>query len=119
MSNPDLSPAGNSAPSSDDRNMALLAHVLAIFTGFIGPLIIWLIKKDGSPFVDDHGKEALNFQITVLIASIVSAVLAIVVIGVFLLLAIAICNLVFCILAAVAASNGEFYRYPMTIRLLS
>lgn len=105
--------------SSDDKVMALLCHVLAIFTSFIGPLIIWLIKKDQSSFIDHHGKEALNFQITVLIAYIVSYVLVFVAVGCVLLPAIGVANLVFCILAALAANNGQLYRYPLTIRLIS
>ena len=70
--------------SKDARNMAMLCHLLAIFTGFLGPLIIWLIKKDEDPFVDEHGKEALNFQITVFIAMFVSGILTMVCIGIFL-----------------------------------
>ena len=70
--------------SKDAMSMAMLCHLLAIFTGFLGPLIIWLIKKEDAPFVNDHGKEALNFQITVLIAMVASGLLTFVCIGVFL-----------------------------------
>jgi len=104
--------------SKDSMNMAMLCHLLAIFTGFLGPLIIWLIKKDDAPFVDDHGKEALNFQITVLIAMIVSGLLTFICIGFILMLAVWVVDLIFCIIAAVKASRGEAYRYPLAIRLI-
>jgi uncharacterized Tic20 family protein len=104
--------------SKDAKNMAMLCHLLAIFTGFLGPLIIWLIKKDDTPFVDDQGKEALNFQITVLIAMIVSGLLTFLCIGFILMPAVGIVDLVFCILAAIKASKGEAYRYPVNIRFI-
>lgn len=105
-------------PSNDDRNMAMLAHLLGIVSGFVGALIIWLIKKDQSPFIDEQGKEALNFQITVMIGFAVAMVLMVIVIGAFLIPVLLIGNLVFCILAAVAVSKGEHYKYPFAIRLL-
>ncbi len=104
--------------SKDATNMAMLGHLLAIFTGFLGPLIIWLIKKDEAPFVDRHGKEALNFQITVLIAMSAAGLLSFVCIGFLLMPIIWLVDMIFCILAALAASRGEEYRYPMTIRLV-
>ncbi|MGA0023836.1 MAG: DUF4870 domain-containing protein [Burkholderiales bacterium] len=105
-------------PSTDDRNLAMLAHLLGIVSGFVGALIIWLIKKDQSPFVDEQGKEALNFQITVLIGVVGSWILMFVLIGMLLLPLLLIANLVFCILAAVAVSKGQHYKYPLAIRLL-
>lgn len=110
-----------SAPASsasDDKTMALLAHLLGIFTGFIGALVIYLVKKDSSPFVERHSREALNFQITVAIAYVVSMILILVIIGVFLLMAVYVANLVFCILATMAASKGQEYRYPFALRLV-
>ena len=104
--------------SKDDTNMAMLCHILAIFTGFLGPLIIWLIKKDDSPYVDRQGKEALNFQLTVLIAWVASGLLTFVCVGFILLPVVAIADLVFCILAAVKSSRGEEYLYPMSIRFV-
>lgn len=104
--------------SKDAKTWAMLCHLLAIFTGFLAPLIIWLIKKDEEPFVDEHGKEALNFQITVFIASFVSGILTMVCVGVFMLLAVAIANIIFCILATVKANNGQPYRYPVSIRFI-
>ena len=98
--------------------LAMLCHLLGLFTCFIGPLIIWLIKKDEDPFIDNQGKEALNFQITVTIASIVSGLLTVVCVGFFLGLAVGICDLVFCIVASVKANSGEAYRYPVSIRFI-
>ena len=102
----------------DSKNMAMLCHLLAIFTCFIGPLVIWLIKKDDHPFIDSQGKEALNFQITVLIAMFAAALLSPILIGIPFLIAVPIFNLVFCIIAAIKSSSGEPYRYPIVIRFL-
>ncbi|MDV3437155.1 DUF4870 domain-containing protein [Stenotrophomonas sp. C2852] len=112
-------PATTDAPA-DQRTMALAAHLLGIFTGFIGALIIWLINKDdaGKAFVTDQAKEALNFQITVTIAMVISIILMIVIIGGILAPIVGVINLVFCIIAAVKANNGEAYRYPFTLRLI-
>lgn len=105
------------ANNSDDRLLAMLAHLLGIVSGFIGALVIWLVKKD-SPSVEAHAREALNFQITVFIASVVAAILWIIVVGMLLSAAIWVVNIVFCILAGVAANKGDAYRYPMTLRLI-
>ncbi|MBH1433363.1 DUF4870 domain-containing protein [Stenotrophomonas maltophilia] len=112
-------PATTDVPA-DQRTMALAAHLLGIFTGFIGALIIWLINKDdaGKAFVTDQAKEALNFQITVTIAMVISIILMVVIIGGILAPIVGIINLVFCIIAAVKANNGEAYRYPFTLRLI-
>ena len=104
--------------SSDSRMMGMLCHLLGLFTCFVGPLIIWLIKKDEDPFVDNQGKEALNFQITVGIAFIVSGLLAFVCVGVFMGIAVGIADLVFCIVAAAKANSGQAYRYPVSIRFI-
>nr|WP_219630037.1 DUF4870 domain-containing protein [Stenotrophomonas maltophilia] len=112
-------PATTDAPA-DQRTMALAAHLLGIFTGFIGALIIWLINKDDASkaFVTDQAKEALNFQITVTIAMVISIILMIVIIGGILAPIVGVINLVFCIIAAVKSNNGEAYRYPFTLRLI-
>jgi hypothetical protein len=106
------------AVSSDEKLMAMLCHLLAIFTGFIAPLIIWLVKKDQSAFINHHGRESLNFQITFLIAYLISYVLIFVVVGCFLLPAVMVTVLVFCIMASIAANNGQYYRYPLAIRFI-
>ena len=106
------------SPSKDARTMAMLAHLLGIVLGFLGPLIIWLIKKDEDAFIDDQGKEALNFQITVLIALIASGLLMFACIGFFLVPAVAIANIVLCIIGGLKANDGVAYRYPLTLRLI-
>jgi uncharacterized protein len=108
----------HAGPTKDDCNMAMLAHLLGIFTGFIGALVLWLIKKDESQFVAEEAKEALNFQITMTIAMILSSFLMIILIGIVLLPLLIIANLVFCIIGAIAASKGQAYRYPFAIRLV-
>lgn len=109
-----------SAVSSDDRTMAMLSHLLCILVGFLAPLIIWLMNKDKpeKAFVIDQSKESLNFQITVFIAAMVSAVLTVVLIGVLLLPIVAIANLVLCIIAGLKANEGVAYRYPFALRLI-
>jgi uncharacterized Tic20 family protein len=106
--------------SSDQRTMALVAHLLGLFTGFIGALIIWLISKDDAnkSFVTDQAKEALNFQITIAIALAASFVLMLVLIGALLLPVVGLFSFVFSIVAAVKANGGEYYRYPLTLRLV-
>ena len=96
----------------------MLAHLLGIVSGFVGALIIWLIKKDQSAYVDEQGKEALNFQITMLIAFVGAWILMFILIGMLLIPLLLMANLVLCIITAVAASEGEHYKYPLAIRLL-
>jgi uncharacterized protein len=106
-------------PSKDDQNLAMLSHLLGIVSGFLGALIIWLIKKDQSAFIDEQAKEALNFQITIMIGYVVAYILTVILIGVLLIPVLVVVNLVFCILAAVAVSRGEHYKYPFALRLLN
>jgi uncharacterized Tic20 family protein len=105
-----------------DENMWGMFCHLSAFSGYfipfgniIGPLVIWLIKKDEYALVNDQGKESLNFQISITIYVIISAILAILIIGFFLLIAIAIFNLVMIIVASVKANEGVYFRYPFTI----
>jgi uncharacterized Tic20 family protein len=108
----------------DARIWAMLCHIGA-FAGYIipfghivAPLVIWLIKKDESPFVDDQGKESLNFQISMSIYAIIGLVLTLVVIGAVLLIAAMIFDVVMVIIAAVRANSGERYRYPLCMRFI-
>ena len=103
------------APTSDERTLAILCHVLTVFFWIFPPLIIYLIKKDESKFVAEHAKESLNFQITVGIAFIV---LFISFIGIFLLWIVGIFALVLVIVATVNASESKLYRDPFTLRLI-
>lgn len=111
--------------TDEDKTLAALCHVLGIFTGFLGPLVIWLVKKDSSPFLDHHGREALNFQLTMLLVLMslgaVTFVLMFIFVGIFLIpviIVLQILAIVAEIMAAVAAANGEWHRYPFCIRLV-
>lgn len=101
--------------TSDEKTMALLAHVLTIVTWLIAPLIIYLLKKDESAFITAHAKESLNFQISITIYCIV---LFITIVGIFLLWLVGILSVILVIVATVKASEGKMYRYPLTIRLI-
>jgi len=108
-----------------EKTWGMLCHLSALTVflfplgNIIGPLIVWLVKKDESSFVDDQGKESLNFQISFTIYCIIAAILIIVVIGIILLIALGIVFLILVIIAAVKANEGEEFRYPLTIRLIS
>ena len=105
--------------STDPKTMAMLAHALAIVAGFLAPLIIYLVYGNQDPFIRHHSAESLNFQITVLLAVLVSAALICVFVGIILLPVVVIGALVFEIMAAMAANRGEWYRYPINIRMVS
>ncbi|MEB0135983.1 DUF4870 domain-containing protein [Actimicrobium sp. CCC2.4] len=107
-----------SLPEKDDCNFAMLAHLLGIFTGFIGALLIWLLKKDSSAYIAQESAEALNFQLTVMIGYVICGVLTLVLIGLLAFPLLYVVNIVFCILGAVAASKGTGYRYPFVLRLI-
>ena len=117
-------PPAAGAPSAEARQWAMFAHLSALvgylipFGSIIGPLVVWQMKKNEMPFVDDQGKEALNFQITVAILAIVAILLILILIGFLLLWALAIADLVFIIVAAIAANNGQPYRYPFSFRFI-
>jgi uncharacterized protein len=109
----------------DERTWAMICH-LSTFAGYaipfgniVGPLAVWLIKRHEMPLVDDQGKEALNFQISVLIYLGVCIPLMIVVVGFFLAIAVVIFSIVVTIIAAMRANEGIAYRYPLTIRFIS
>jgi uncharacterized Tic20 family protein len=96
-----------------------LLGILFHFPGhLLGPLIVWLYKRDVSPEIDAHGREALNFQISMLIYNVVAAFFCLVLIGFVFLAILWVLNAVFVIIASIQASDGKFYRYPMTIRFL-
>jgi uncharacterized Tic20 family protein len=113
------------ATSSDIRTWCVLCHAAALLGLFfhflghlLGPLIVWLVKRGDSPEVDAHGKESLNFQISMLIYDAIAAILCIVLIGIPILIALWVLNTVLVIIASIQASEGKFYRYPITIRLI-
>lgn len=110
-------------PSKDEKNLAMLAHLLALANlvlwipgiSIVGPLVLWLMKRETMPFVDYHGKEALNFNITFGIVVAVCVVTVILIPFVFL---VGIAWLVFTIIAAIQTSEGKHYRYPVSLRLV-
>jgi len=108
---------------SEDKTFGMLAHLLGALTSFIGPLIIWLIKKDESPFVNDQGKEALNFQITIGIGYLSSFIVGMIpivqLITCLIVPTVAVISLVFGILGCVEANKGKAYRYPFSLRLVN
>lgn len=106
-------------PSADDKNIVVLTHLGGTLFSIIPSLIVWLLKKDDSAYIAEQAREALNFQITVLIAQAISSVLVVILIGFALMGVVWIVNIVLCILAAVAASKGEHYRYPFALRLIN
>ena len=127
--------AGSSGIPAEERQWAMFAHLSALLGGlltsavggwgfFLGPLVIWLMKKDTMPFVADQAKEALNFNITVSAIFVVLTILGFLTLGIgFLLigplmLLIGIAALVFIVIAAIKANDGVAYRYPMTVRLV-
>ena len=119
-------PPPAASPVTNVRTWCVMCHASALlgvilhFPGHIlGPLIVWLTKRGDSPEIDAHGKESLNFQITMLIYDVIAGLLCFILIGFLLLLALWVLNAVLVIIASMKASEGKFYRYPFTIRILS
>jgi len=112
--------------TSDERNFATFAH-LAAFFGYVvpvigrvlGPVIIWLIKKEEYPFVDQQGREAINFNLSMLIYALILAPTLCIGIGIVILPLLGLAHIILIILAAVKSNSGTPYRYPVTIRFLS
>lgn len=115
------SPPTTTEASSDDRNVAMLTHLSGFILNVIVPLIVWLIHKDRADkaYLVKEAKEALNFQITILIGFVICWVLTFVVIGALLTPLLWLLNLVFCIIAAVKVSSEGTYRYPFALRLVN
>jgi uncharacterized Tic20 family protein len=102
-----------------DKTLGILVHIGGIFFSWLAPLVLFLVKKDsGDQFTIDNAREALNFQITVLIMYIGCFILSFILIGLFLFWVVMLGNLILSIMAAVKASDGLVYQYPMTIRLI-
>ncbi|HSH54210.1 MAG TPA: DUF4870 domain-containing protein [Methylotenera sp.] len=118
MTNDATSP-NNTSPSNDDKNIATITHLGGTVFSFIPALIVWILKKDDSPYIAEQAKEALNFQITVLLAYFVAWILVWILIGFAFLGIIWLANIVLCIVAAISTSKGETYRYPFTLRLIN
>lgn len=133
MATPSLPPAVDDAsdelppgfPTNSERNWAVLCHLggfglylIPTVGHVLVPLVIWLLKRNESPFIDENGREALNFQISVTIYGVIAGVLAFVLVGFVLLAALAVFQFVLMVIASVRASQGESYRYPLTLRLI-
>ncbi len=112
--------AMDSDADAGERAYAACNHLvfLALPIPVIPQLVMWLIRRDASPFLDDHGKEALNFQISILLLSAMAGMLIIVGIGLLFLLALPWFMIICTIVAGVKAAQGQYFRYPMTIRLI-
>lgn len=114
----------NASPAPQERTWAMFSHLSALagyiipFGNIIGPLVVWQLKKNELPLVDDQGKEAVNFQISVTIYVVVAAILSLIGIGFLLLGAVALFNIVMLVVAALKANEGVRYRYPLSIRLV-
>ncbi len=106
-------------PSNDDKNIATITHLGGTIFSFIPALIVWILKKNDNEYIASQAKEALNFQITVLIAQFIAGVLALILIGFVFMGVIWLANIVLCIIAAISTSKGETYRYPFTLRLIN
>lgn len=105
--------------NKDARTFAMLCHLLGVISSIVGPLIIWLLKREEHAFVDDQGKEALNWQITVAIGYVLSVALSwLLCIGALLGMAVTVVNVVFCIMGALKANEGVAYRYPVCLRFI-
>ena len=111
--------------TKEEKNWAALSHI-ASFAGFfipfgniVGPLLVWVLKKEDSSYVDFHGKEALNFQISVTIYFLIASALVILLIGIPLLLLVFLFSFIFPVIAAIRASEGVYYYYPFSIRLIN
>jgi uncharacterized Tic20 family protein len=118
-------PLPTSSTILNTRTWCALCHASALLGVFLhfpghlfGPLIVWLVKRGDSPEIDAHGKEALNFQISMLIYTLISGVFCLVLIGFLFLAILWVLNAILVIIASIQASEGKFYRYPMTIRFL-
>ena len=119
-------PTTTTSTATSVRTWCMLAHATAL-VGFlvpvaghiVGPLIIWLAKHQDSPEIDAHGKESINFQISMLIWYAIAAILCLVLIGIPILILLHILNIVFVIIASIQASEGRLYRYPLSIRFIS
>jgi len=116
----------STSTSSNVRTWCMLAHATAL-VGFlfpvaghiVGTLIVWLAKRHVSPEIDAHGKESLNFQISMFIWNIIAGILVLVVIGIPILIVLHILNIIFVIVGSIQASEGKLYRYPLTIRFIT
>lgn len=105
-------------PSQDEKNLAMVTHLLTFFSSFIAPLVIYVIKKNESHFVAEHARQALNFHISLAILIFISIILIIVLIGILMLIALGIMATVLVVVAAIRANEGRLYKFPFTIEFI-
>jgi uncharacterized Tic20 family protein len=98
---------------------ALVGFLVPLAGHIVGPLIIWLAKRQDSPEIDAHGKESMNFQISMLIWNVIAGILCLMLIGIPILILLHVLNVIFVIVASIQASEGKLYRYPLAIRLIN
>jgi uncharacterized protein len=108
-----------SVPTNDEKNIATVTHLGGTVFSFIPALIVWILKKDDSAYISDQAKEALNFQITMVLAYMAAGALSWILIGLIFFPILWVLNIVFCIIAAISTSKGETYRYPVCLRLIN
>ena len=112
-------------PTKNEKTWGMLCHISTFcgmmipFGNILGPLVIWLIKKEELPFVEDQGKEVLNFQISMMIYLIISGILCLILIGIPIVIGLVIFGFIITIIAAISANDGTFYRYPINLRLIN
>ncbi|MDZ5076341.1 DUF4870 domain-containing protein [Nesterenkonia sp. HG001] len=117
-------PVGGAQPSvqalspGEEQGWGVAVHLGGVFLSWLVPLVVWLVFRERSRLIDDHGKEALNFQITLFIGYVISVVLMFVLVGILLWIALWICAIIFGIMASMAAYNRRPYRYPISIRFI-
>jgi len=110
----------NASPTSEEKLWMILSHVsLLLGVGLVLPLVVYLVKKDTSPLVAHHAKEALNFQISVVLYSLACVLLSFFIVGFFLMFGLVVASMVFSLIASIKASEGVLYRYPLTLRLVA
>ena len=105
-------------PTSEERTMGMLIYLLSFFTTIIGPLIIWLLKKDESEFINYHGKEYFNFFISYTIYGLISSFLTVILIGLVMIPIFGLMYLIFTLIALFKAHKGEYYRIPLIFRII-
>ncbi len=118
-------PYAEVAVPQPDRQYAMLIHLSGFLSYLLGPLAIvvtlalWLARKDESPFINDHGREAMNYSISIWLYAAMATMLTVILVGCFILPALIVFDIIVVIMAAVAASGGRYYRYPITIRFIT
>ena len=113
-----MAKGGIEVPSNEERLLAAAIYAISFFTIFIGPLVIWIVKKNDSNFIDYHGREYFNFLITYSVYGLISGILVVVLVGFLLFPIVGLLAVVFTIVGAIKAYEGKEYRIPFIFRIL-